>query len=73
MFFFIQMALCYDRNGVGWSQCDLCEYTIRVYQGTIVHYSSAKSTTCPLQVPIARDLYGLILPNIGIGFALGMW
>ncbi|XP_008320784.2 synaptic vesicular amine transporter [Cynoglossus semilaevis] len=23
-------------------------------------------------VPIARDLYGLILPNIGIGFALGM-
>lgn len=26
---------------------------------------------CLFQVPFARDIYGLILPNFGVGFAIG--
>lgn len=26
---------------------------------------------CVFQVPFARDIYGLILPNFGVGFAIG--
>lgn len=30
-----------------------------------------KMIICLFQVPFARDIYGLILPNFGVGFAIG--
>ncbi|XP_055018879.1 synaptic vesicular amine transporter [Boleophthalmus pectinirostris] len=39
-----------------------------------LHCGTFLTDRCPgvLQVPFARNIYGLILPNFGVGFAIGM-
>lgn len=47
-----------------WKLCPLCSHP----SGTLKNSSSI-----PFQVPLAHNIFGLIGPNAGLGFAIGKW
>ncbi|CAJ0951568.1 unnamed protein product [Ranitomeya imitator] len=70
-----EVAVRFHRDDIGGDQRYMCEFSRTPYGRFILDDILSRSSlpfAFRTQVPFAKDIYGLIAPNFGVGFAIGM-